>query len=99
MPEPDQKPDLDLVDEVLGADLTSVEDHLERRFPDADSDDIQGALEDAAEDLAGARITTFRSLLIEHKASDTLRDDAQQSDAVLAGTDRGKAEDLGEDGS
>jgi hypothetical protein len=80
MPERDQKPDSNLPRDVLGADLPSVEDHLEQRFPEAGTDEIQEAIKDAAEDLAEARITTFRPLLVEHNASDTLRSDAHIPD-------------------
>lgn len=78
MPDPDEKP-AQVTQDVLGADLTSVEGHLERRFPDADSDEIQEAIGDAAGNLADARITTFRSLLVEHNASDLLRDDTDNA--------------------
>jgi plasmid stabilization system protein ParE len=71
-----EKPDSDVSREVLGADLPSVADHLEHRFPNADSDQVREAIEDAVHDLADARITTFRPLLVEHNASDALRSEA-----------------------
>ena len=74
MPEPDEKPESSVTRDVLGADLASVEEHLDRRFPDAAADEIQEAIDAAAGDLADAKITTFRPLLVEHIASDTLRD-------------------------
>ena len=54
-----------------------MQSRLEERFPAADPDDIADAIEDAAEDMADAKITTFRPLLVEHKAGDALVDDSE----------------------
>ena len=80
MSEPTDQPEKSATREVVGADLEAVENHLERRFPDADADQIQDAIEVAAEDLADAKITTFRSLLVEHNASDALRAERDSSE-------------------
>jgi len=81
MPQPDENPASSATRDLLGADLASVEEHLERRFPNVGADEIQEAIEAAAGDLADAKITTFRPLLVEHNASDALRGETDPTDA------------------
>ena len=80
MPAPDEKPEASVTRGVLGADLASVEEHLERRFPEADAEEIHQAIDAAAGELADARIMAFLPLLVEHNASDALRDEPDTSD-------------------
>ena len=56
----------------LGPDREAVQSRLEERFPQEDPGVIAGAIEDAAEEMVGARITAFRPLLVEHNASDAI---------------------------
>ena len=80
MPAPEENPEASVTRDVLGADLASVEEHLERRFPEADADEIHHAIDAAAGELADARITAFRPLLVEHNASDALRGEPDTTD-------------------
>jgi hypothetical protein len=63
----------DTAAEGLGPEVESLEDHLHRRFPEADDETVAEAIEDAAEATVDAKITSFRPLLVEHRAADDLR--------------------------
>ena len=88
MSESKENPESGVTQDVLGGDLASVEEHLERRFSDADPDDIHEAIETAAGELADAKITTFRPLLVEHNASDALRREPKSQVADENGSPR-----------
>jgi hypothetical protein len=64
----------DTAAEGLGPEVELVEEHLHRRFPEADDETVEDAIEDAAEATVDAKITSFRPLLVEHRAADELRD-------------------------
>jgi hypothetical protein len=60
-------------DEALRVELEVVQERLEQRFPEVDSDTVAEVVDQAAEVTAGAKIQTFRPLLVEHRAGDELR--------------------------
>jgi len=64
--------------EGLGPEVDSVAAHLHRRFPEADDQTVADAIEDAAEATADAKITSFKPLLVEHRAADDLRKQGEQ---------------------
>ncbi len=49
-----------------------VQRHLEQRFPDVAAETVAEIIDLAAEATAGAKIQSFRPLLVEHRASDHL---------------------------
>jgi hypothetical protein len=64
-PEP-PSPDLD-------RELQFVQERLEERFPSVTSDAVAEVIGEAASATDGAKIQTFRPLLIEHRARDIIR--------------------------
>jgi hypothetical protein len=57
-------------DELL--DRERVQRRLEKRFPEVDARMVAEVIDQAAEATAGAKIQSFRPLLVEHRASDEL---------------------------
>jgi hypothetical protein len=56
----------------LGPERAVVQRHLEQRFPDVAAEKVAEIIDLAAEATAGAKIQSFRPLLVEHRASDQL---------------------------
>ena len=61
---------VDAVDEL--PDRQVVQRRLEQRYPEVDADIVAEVIDQAAEATAGAKIQSFRPLLVEHRASDHL---------------------------
>jgi hypothetical protein len=61
------------VDNDLGPERDVVQRHLEQRFPDLAPGTVAEVIEQVASATAGAKIQSFRPLLVEHRASDLLR--------------------------
>jgi hypothetical protein len=57
----------------LGGERDLVQRRLEERFPEVDPHRVAEAIEEAAAATAGAKIQSFRPLLVEHRASDMIR--------------------------
>jgi hypothetical protein len=64
-------PDSDLPGDEL-PDREVVQRRLEQRFPEVDARMVAEVIDRAAEMTAGAKIQSFRPLLVEHRASDEL---------------------------
>jgi hypothetical protein len=56
----------------LGVALEFVQHRLESRFPEIGAAKVAEVVDQAAEVTAGAKIQTFRPLLVEHRAVDQL---------------------------
>jgi hypothetical protein len=72
----------------LGDERDLVQRHLEERFPEADPHWVAQVIEDATGATAGARIQSYRSLLVEHRASDMIRSSLSAS-RVETGEEQG----------
>jgi hypothetical protein len=66
-------PSSDPPDDDLGGEREVVQRHLEQRFPEVDPNRVAEVIEEAAAATVGAKIQSFRPLLVEHRASDMIR--------------------------
>ena len=57
----------------LGAERYAVQRRLEARFPEVAPDALAQVIQEAASVTAGAKIQSYRPLLVEHRASDMIR--------------------------
>jgi hypothetical protein len=60
-----------------------VQRRLEERFPGVDRGDISAAIDAAATATEGAKVQSYRALLVEHRASDLLRAAQQRQTSQL----------------